>query len=134
MAKTRLRRRLDRAAGWDEVELVIPYPFLPMRLRKEARRRNLLLVLSEERKLRLRWEGEQTSPEEPLLPAKAIRLLREARKAIALYRQEADVFERFLDNLSKASEEEESSRSCVEEAANQSESARLARDNQPKDS
>ena len=90
-----LKALLEKEAGWEEFQMIIPHPFLPPRYRELSKNRNMVLLLDRDMTLHIRWEGSRLHEHHPLTPRAAQRLVREALDRMSKYRRELQVFSRF---------------------------------------
>lgn len=93
----KLKRLLEDLVGEQKMEWVIPHPFLPPRYRKICENRNMVLILSPNYTLHIRWEGARRGERISPTPGEVRRLLREVKRNISKYNQELKVFSKFVD-------------------------------------
>lgn len=93
----RLRERLNKALGFEEVRFEIPHVFLPPRFRQISQNRNMLLTLDVDSVAHVRWEGALQETHYPLTPAQVRRLFRECARNMQEYRKDLTTFARFMD-------------------------------------
>jgi len=93
---SRLRRELEKRAGLEECEFIVPHILLPPRFRREAEGRNMVLYMDLDYVVHVRWEGDRLEPHHEMTPGGIKRLLRDVNKRITQYRQDLGVVGRFL--------------------------------------
>ncbi len=92
-----LRELLEQEAGWEDIQLVVPHPFLPPRLLEKAKNRNMIILLDQSMTLHIRWEGSRMHEHLPLTPRATRRLVLEVLDRMAKYRREIKVFSTFIE-------------------------------------
>jgi len=90
----RMESALELGGG---VELVLPYPLLPSRWRKQCERHNLLLCLTPSLEIEIKREGKGFQAVRRLRKAEARKLLLEIGEALQGYARQLRPFSRFLD-------------------------------------
>lgn len=101
MGISRLRALLERRAGFEDLQFVIPHPLLPPRFRKVSRSRNMVLLIDTDLTLHVRWEGEQMCEHCPLTKGAARQLVREVLQNMKAYRRELAVYARFIEDCAE---------------------------------
>ncbi len=98
MAKN-LKTRLRDLSGEEEIEWIIPHPFLPPRYRKLCQNRNMVLLIDRDFTAHIRWEGARRGEWRSPTPGEVRTLIRQVKKNMRKYRTELDVFLRFVTDV-----------------------------------
>ncbi len=98
MGISQLRALLERKASLDNLQFIIPYPLLPPRFREISEDRNMILLVDLDLTTHVRWEGERMVEHHPLSKGEVRRLMREVGRNISNYRQDLEVYARFIDS------------------------------------
>ncbi len=92
-----LKKQLDHVCGFKDIEFIIPHVFLPPRFVKVSKNRNMVLTIDMDMVPHVYWEGALQDAYHPLTPGAVRKLLRECVRNMKKYRQDLDVFARFVD-------------------------------------
>jgi len=92
----KLKNLLDSLAGEKEIEWIIPHPFLPPRYKKICENRNMVLLLSRNLTVRIRWEGARLGEWISPSPVEIRRLIREVKRKMTDYRKQLDIYSNFI--------------------------------------
>jgi len=101
VSRSPLRELLEKEAGWEEFQMVVPHPFLPPRFRKLAEGRNMIILLDRDMTLHVRWEGARVHEHHPLTPRATQGLIREILRYMTKYRRELQVFSGFVGSCAE---------------------------------
>jgi hypothetical protein len=93
---SRLRALLEQRATVEDLQFIIPHPFLPPRFRKISQDRNMILLVDADLTIHVRWEGTRLAEHHPLTREAAQHLVREVLRNMKAYRRELEVYSRFL--------------------------------------
>ncbi len=102
MRISQLRALLEREAGQENLQFVIPHPLLPPRFREISEDRNMILLVDLDMTVHVRWEGERMVEHHPLSTGAVRRLMREVRRNISDYRRDLEIYARFIDSECEA--------------------------------
>jgi hypothetical protein len=92
-----LKDLLEKEAGWEAFQMVVPHPFLPPRYLEKARNRNMIILLDQNMTLHVRWEGSRRHEHLPLTPRATRGLIREVLDRMAKYRRDLKAFSTFVE-------------------------------------
>lgn len=101
MRKSQLRETLERKAIEEDLQFLIPYPFLPPRFRNISENRSMILLIDQELTIHVRWEGARLAEHHPLTVGATRQLIREVMRNMARYRRELRVYSRFIEGYAE---------------------------------
>lgn len=92
----KLKAHLDRLAGDEEIEWIIPHPFLPPRYKKVCENRNMILLIDRDFTAHIRWEGARRGKWCSPTAGEIRTLIRQVKTKMTTYRRQLDVFSDFV--------------------------------------
>lgn len=93
----KFRALLEKVSGDEEIEFIIPHPFLPPRYQELANNSNMILVLDRDMTLHVRWEGARLLEWHSITPGESRRIVASVLRNLEKYREEIKAFGRFVD-------------------------------------
>jgi len=101
VGKSRLREILERKAIEEDLQFLIPHPFLPPRFRRISENRNMILLIDQELTAHVRWEGARLAEHHPLTVGATRQLIREVMRNMTRYRRELGIYGRFIEEYTE---------------------------------
>lgn len=101
MKRNKLLDLLVEKMGQEDVEFVIPHPFLPPRYRKICENRNMIVTLDTENTIQLRWENARLVTWMSPTPGEFRTIVSYARRKMQQYRRDLETFGNFVDRVAE---------------------------------
>lgn len=101
MKRNKLLDLLVEKMGQEDVEFVIPHPFLPPRYSKICGNRNMIVTLDTENTIQLRWENARLITWMSPTPGEFRTIVSYAMKKMQKYRRDLETFGNFVDRVAE---------------------------------
>lgn len=101
MDRNKILDLLMEKLGQEELQFIIPHPFLPPRYRKECAGRNMIAILDLDQTIHLRWENARLSPWMSPTPGEFRRIISYSLEKLQKYKRDLQTFGNFVDQVAE---------------------------------